>query len=182
MHTGPVPVFIAFLRAVNVAGRSVPMGALRHHLGEAGLRDVESHIQSGNLRLSTSLRDADAVSRVVEGVVAEHFDVVTKAIVRTPQEVAEIVATGDAFSQPLPSPSRRYVALLAAPLAPDAAAAFEAWAVPGERARVADRAVFLWFAGPFHKARLNNARIERVGVAATTRDWKVITAVAQRWV
>ena len=180
-HTGRMPAFVVFLRAVNVAGRRVPMAALRQHLGEVGLRDVESYIQSGNLRFSTPQRDAGSVGRLVERVVAEHFGVSTTAIVRTPQELADLVAAGEALADPFPGPSRRYVALLADRLSPEAAAAFDGWSVPGERARVGGREVFLWFTGPFHQARLNNARIEKAGVPATTRDWKVVTAVAQRW-
>lgn len=176
-----MPDFIVFLRAVNVPGRSVPMAALRQHLGDAGLRDVESYIQSGNLRLSTPKRDAGAVGRLVEGVVAENFGVATTAILRTPRELAHILETGNAFDEPVPAPSRRYVALLAEEPSPESAEAFEAWAVPGERAMVAGREIYLWFTHPFHQAKLNNARIEKAGVAATTRDWKVITALAQRW-
>ena len=57
---------------------------------------------------------AGDVARLIEGVVAEHFAVTTTALVRTPPELAAVVARGDSFEEPFPEPSRRYVALLAA--------------------------------------------------------------------
>ncbi|MGH3370169.1 MAG: DUF1697 domain-containing protein, partial [Nocardioidaceae bacterium] len=49
--------FIAFLRAVNLGRtRKVPMAQARDWLGSAGLADVETYIQTGNVRFTTSLR------------------------------------------------------------------------------------------------------------------------------
>lgn len=173
--------YVVFLRAVNVAGRSVPMAALRSGLSAAGFEDVESYIQSGNLRLRAPRAGEDDIAERVEKIVADGFGVATSAVVRTPAELAALHARGTELPDPLPAPSRRYVALARHPFPPDAAAALEGWSVPGERARVVGRDCYLWFAGPFHKAKLSNARIEKLGAVATTRDWKVITALAHRW-
>ena len=43
------------------------------------------------------------------------------------------------------------------------------------------REVYLWLAHPSHEAKLSNARIERGAVVATTRDWKVVSALGERW-
>ena len=173
--------FVVFLRAVNVAGRSVPMAALRTHLTAAGFGDVASYIQSGNLLLSTELPREDDVATAVQDTVGKHFGVPTAAVVRTPAELADIARVGAALPDPFASPSRRYVALAQEAFPPAALAELDAWSVPGERAKVVGRECFLWFEVPFHKARLGNARIERTGVVSTTRDWKVVTALAERW-
>ena len=49
-----MPRYVAFLRAVNVGGRLVKMDELRGLFGEAGLRDVETFIASGNVIFSTT--------------------------------------------------------------------------------------------------------------------------------
>jgi uncharacterized protein (DUF1697 family) len=180
-HTGPVPTFVVFLRAVNVAGRSVPMAALRDRLAEAGFGDVESYIQSGNLRLSRAEADEDGVAAAVEGLVAREFSVTTAAVVRTPAELGELYRGGAAMPDPFGSGARRYAALARRPFSPEAVEVLQGWAVPGERARVVGRDCFLWFTGPFHAAKLSNARIEKLGVVATTRDWKVVSTLAERW-
>lgn len=43
------------------------------------------------------------------------------------------------------------------------------------------REVYLWLAHPSHEAKINNARIERLGAVATTRDWKVVSALGENW-
>jgi hypothetical protein len=55
------------------------------------------------------------------------------------------------------------------------------WDVPGERAHVKGRELYLWLTHRSHAAKLSNARIERGGVLATTRDWKVVSALGEAW-
>ena len=171
-----------FLRAVNVARRSVPMAPLRERLAERGLGEVASYIQSGNLLVHPGDgSSAGEVATLVEEVVAHDFDVETTAILRTPAELARLVELGDSLPDPIGPASRRYAALARDEFPGRAVEILDAWSVDGERAKVRGRECYLWFSGPFHAARLNNARIERAGAVATTRDWKVLTALAQRW-
>ena len=58
-----MPTYIALLRAVNVGGRIYKMADLREHLTESGLEDVETHIQTGNVRFRSSMRSACAWRR-----------------------------------------------------------------------------------------------------------------------
>jgi len=55
------------------------------------------------------------------------------------------------------------------------------WDFAGERARVHGQEIYQWLALPSHQAKLSNARIERGGVVATTRDWKVVLTLGQMW-
>ena len=55
------------------------------------------------------------------------------------------------------------------------------WDVAGEQAHVHGKEVYLWFTHPSHQAKLSNARIERGGAVATTRDWKVASALGEMW-
>lgn len=47
--------WIALLRGVNVGGRTVKMADLREALGALGLQNVETILQSGNVRFDSSL-------------------------------------------------------------------------------------------------------------------------------
>ncbi len=174
--------FVLFLRAVNVARRSVPMAPLRERLAGRGLGNVASYIQSGNLLVDARAGcSAEEVAALVEEVVARDFGVATTAILRTPAELTQLVELGEALPDPIGPGSRRYAALARDEFAAAAAELLDGWSVAGERAKVCGRECYLWFAIPFHAARLSNARIERAGAVATTRDWKVLTALAQRW-
>ena len=57
-----MPSHVAFLRAVNVGGRFVRMAELRAALEAAGFTDVETHLQSGNVRVRTPMRSTAKVA------------------------------------------------------------------------------------------------------------------------
>ena len=58
--------YVAFLRAINVGGRFAKMADLRAGLSDNGFGEVESYIQSGNLRFTSGLRSAAKVEIAVE--------------------------------------------------------------------------------------------------------------------
>jgi len=173
--------YIAFLRAINVGGRFIKMADLRTGLSHKGFGDVESHIQSGNLRFTSSLRSAATVELALETALEELCGFTVRAIVRTPEQLAEVASHGADCEVPLQGEVRRYVTFLKEEPDHGLVAMMNGWDVVGERAQVAGREVYTWLAHPSHKAMLTNARIERGGVVATTRDWKVVTALGEMW-
>jgi uncharacterized protein (DUF1697 family) len=173
--------YIAFLRALNVGGRFAKMADLRAGLSHMGFGEVESHIQSGNLRFTSSLRSAAQVEVAVETALQEVCGFTVKTIVRTPAQLGELTSYGAGLTSPLEGEVRRYVTFLKADPDDERVATMNRWDLPGERAHVNGREIYLWFARPSHEAKLTNARIERGGVVATTRDWKVVSALGQRW-
>ena len=173
--------YIAFLRAINVGGRFIKMVDLRTGLSDMGFADVESHIQSGNLRFTSSLRSAAKVERAVETALEELCGFTVRTIVRTPAQLGEITSYGAGLAAPLDGEVRRYVTFLKEAPSDGFVVLVNGWDVVGERAHVHSREVFVWLVHPAHEAKLTNARIERGGVVATTRDWKVVSALGERW-
>ena len=173
--------YVAFLRAINVGGRFAKMADLRTGLSDKGFGDVESYIQSGNLRFMSTLRSAAAVELSLETALEELCGFTVSAIVRTPAHLGELTSYGMGLESPLVGEGRRYVTFLKEDPDDAFAATLNDWGVPGERAHVNGREVFWWLAHPSHEAKLSNARIERGGVVATTRDWKVVSALGEMW-
>ena len=176
-----MPTYIAFLRAINVGGRFVKMADLRTGLSHKGFGDVQSYIQSGNLRFTSSLRSAVKVELALETSLEELCGFTVRTIVRTPEQLAEVASYGADLEDPLEGQVRRYVTFLKEKPDDGLVAMMNGWDVVGERAQVAGREVYMWLAHPSHEATLTNARIERGGVVATTRDWKVITVLGEMW-
>lgn len=173
--------YVAFLRAVNVGGRFVKMADLRAGLSHKGFGDVESHIQSGNIRFTSSLRSAATVELAVEAALEEICGFTVRTIVRTPAQLGELASYGKGLAAPLDGEVRRYVTFLKADPDAEFLAMMNGWDVAGERALVNGRELYLWLAHPSHEAKLTNIRIERRGVVATTRDWKVVSALGEKW-
>lgn len=173
--------YIAFLRAINVGGRFITMVDLRAGLSHKGFGNVESQIQSGNLRFTSSLRSAAKVELAVENALDEICGFTVRTIVRTPAQLGELTSYGAGLASPLEGEVRRYVTFLKDDPDDELVELVNGWDVPGERAHVNGREVYVWFTHPSHEAKLSNARIERRGVVATTRDWKVVSALGEKW-
>ncbi len=175
-----MPTYIAFLRAVNVASRWVKMARVNTLLPEHGYAEVATHIQSGNLRVTTPTRSAAKVASHLRTVLSEEFGFDIPAIVRTPAQLRELVSTVEGMPAALPE-ARVYIAFLEASPSATARDQLDGWDNPGERAVVVGPNVVLWLTVPFHKARLTNARIEAIAGVATTRDLKVVRTLAEKW-
>lgn len=173
--------YVAFLRAINVGGRFVKMVDLRAGMSNSGFGDVESHIQSGNLRFTSSLRSAAKVELAVESALEELCGFTVRTIVRTPAQLGELTSYGAGLPPPLDGEVRRYVTFLKEGPTDDFVVLVNGWDVVGERALVNGREVYVWLAHPSHEAKLTNYRIERGGVVSTTRDWKVVSALGEMW-
>lgn len=180
-----MPRYIALLRAVNVGGRVYKMADLRAHLSGSGLEEVETYIQTGNVRFSTAMRSSAKVERHVESVLADGCGFDVPAIVLTPAELRQVYDDAIALPPPFGSPEprhRRYVTFFKPGDQPgeEAAMAIKAWDRPGESAVAIGRAVHIWLDHPTADAQFFGA-FKKVLAPGTNRDLRVVTTLAQRW-
>jgi uncharacterized protein (DUF1697 family) len=180
-----MPTYIALLRAVNVGGRVCKMADLRAHLTASGLAEVETYIQTGNVRFTSTLRSPAKVERHVEAALREAcgFDVPT--VIFSPAELREVYDAAMALPPPFPASDgtqRRYVTFFKQGdhPGPEAAEAIAAWDRPGESAVAIGRAVHVWLDHPTMQAEFFGA-FKKVLAPGTNRDLKVVTTLAQRW-
>lgn len=81
---------IAFLRAVNVGGRSVRMTLLRAEFEALGLAQVETFIASGNVIFETRARDLEALQRRIEARLNSTLGFEVHSFIRSQAELAAI--------------------------------------------------------------------------------------------
>jgi uncharacterized protein (DUF1697 family) len=174
-----MPTYIAFLRAINVGKRKFPKDAIVHACEAAGCTDVETYINTGNVRVTTSLRSRAKVEAALEKAFAAEagFDVPT--IVLTPQELTATAAyaaeVGSSHS------GRHYVSLLKDAPTARAVERLDRAGGEGERAVVDGRGVHLLLGPDYHSATLDNAVVEKHLGVATNRNLNVIRTLAQKW-
>jgi uncharacterized protein (DUF1697 family) len=174
-----MPSYLAFLRAINLgANRKFPMVELRACLVEAGFADVETHIQTGNVRITTPMRSRRKVETELERIFAERVGFEVPTIVYPPDELAALYAEVQALEV---TAQRRYLTLLKDEPSAELAADLDRWEDAGEGVRVVGRAVYWWLDHPTQAARMSNARVERQLGVATTRDLKVVAKLVERW-
>jgi uncharacterized protein (DUF1697 family) len=112
--------YIAFLRAVNVAGRFVTMERLRGLFEELGFTGVRTHIQSGNVFFETGKASRATLTGKIKRHLRAALDWDVAVFLRTPDEVAATLAL-EPFAKIRPTDDMRFcVIFISEPLPKDA--------------------------------------------------------------
>ncbi|HSD81488.1 MAG TPA: DUF1697 domain-containing protein [Solirubrobacteraceae bacterium] len=170
---------IALLRGINLGPhRRVAMGDLRSLLAEAGYADVRTHLQSGNVVL-TSDTAPDDLARDLERRIATGLGVDAGVVVRTRDELADVVAR-DPLRGVVDDPRRYQVTFRSGEPEPDAVRELERVAVAPERIVVSGREIYAWHPNGIGRSELaaELARA-RFGVTATARNWNTVTKLLE---
>lgn len=173
---------ICLLRAINVGGRNkIKMAELRTSLESAGLTDVATYIQSGNIAFDTELPPADAAALVVKTIEAD-FDLTISVLVRTVDEVRQVLAN-EPFGEPAETSDNKaalYVSFCDAAPAKAQVSNFDRERFGDDRLEVVGREVFVRYPQGASASKLTNAELEkRLDVTATMRNWKTANKLAE---
>lgn len=177
-----MPTYVAFLRAINLgANRKFPKDDIRRAVEGIGFTDVETHINTGNVRFATPMRSRAKIERALEDAFAEDRGFDVPAIVFTTAELAAIARDAVVLSAGRHGLERHYVYLLKEELPAETVARIAELATPAGEMVVRGRAAHALL-GPGYQAGevdpLNAAKL--LGVA-TNRNLNVIRAIADKW-
>ena len=171
----PMATHIVLLRGINIGPRNrISMPELRQLLEEAGFGEVRTHLQSGNVVLSSRLRP-DRVARRCEQLIAGRFGFDVAVLVRSRAELAAVVKRNPLGSVAV-DPKRYQVTFLASKLGPDVLHKLEAVAVEPEQFVIAGREVYAWHPAGVARSKLwAQLAGKGLGVTATSRNWTTVT-------
>jgi uncharacterized protein (DUF1697 family) len=171
--------WIAFLRAINLgATRKFPKQAITAAVVRAGGTDVETYINTGNVRFEHPVGDRAEMEAILEEAFAadRFFEVPTICV--TPAELK--VIANDAAAVGAGHEGRQFVFLCKDHSDSSSRDALVARAGEGERVYVIGRAVHL-LTENFHQTKITNAVVERHIAISTNRNLNVISTLADRW-
>ena len=174
-----MPTYIAFLRAINIGKRQFAKAAIVKACEAAGCRDVETYINTGNVRVTTPLRSRVKVETALEKAFAAEAGFEVPTIVVTPQELSAIAAQAEEVGKS--HDGRHYVSLLKDAPSATAVQKLDGAARDGERVVVDGRGVHLLLGDNYHAAKLDNAVVEKHLGVATNRNLNVIRTLAEKW-
>lgn len=165
---------VVLLRGVNVGGRNkLAMPALCEALQEAGMQEVVTYVQSGNVVLESRAKP-DALAREVEARIAEGFGLEVGALVRTRAELARIVRA-DPLGEIAEQEKLYQVTFCAGKPDAKALAKVAERAVEGERLLALGREIFAWFPHGVGRSKLAaQLSKQNLGVLATARNWTTV--------
>jgi uncharacterized protein (DUF1697 family) len=155
------------------------MVALRDSLTVAGMTDVRTYIQSGNIIAGSPLRTHAQVSGLVRTVTATDFSVDLPVITRRSAEIGRLIAANpfSAFVQQRPHLIR--VIFLDAVPAADRVEQLTAVEAIQDTCRVIGNHVYVDYVHGYHNTHRTAPWFTRVlGVDGTERNWRTVLALA----
>ena len=173
-------VYVAFLRAVNVGGKNkVPMAPLRDALTAAGLEEVATVLQSGNIAFR-SAGSASAAAKAIASAIEETFGLRIEVVIRSAAEIAA-VAAANPFLDDEPSRDAKtlHVAFFATRPKASSVKKLDPDRSPPDAFVVHGREVYLSYPNGSGRTRLTLDYIERtLGVTGTARNWRTVQRLA----
>jgi Uncharacterized protein conserved in bacteria len=170
-------MFIILLRGVTPTGRNrVPMAELRAALADAGLVDVRTYIQSGNV-IARSPLDHASLRQLVHETIRQKIGADITVITRTPEELMGVLERN-----PFPDAdqSRLYFSLLSSQPAPKLLQEFLAIDCAPDEIRVVDDTIYTLYATKLSDSRFTNNFFERkLKVTATTRNFNTMSRLVE---
>jgi uncharacterized protein (DUF1697 family) len=177
-----MPTYVAFLRGINLgARRKFSKDAIKVATEAAGGTDVETYINTGNVRLTHRARSAVEVQAALEEAYAAEAGFEVPTVVFTTAELAAITARGEELHAEHDPAGQHYVTLYAIPPSPAAVEAVHGLEHAGETVVVDGRAAYVLLDGNIHTSRLLASRQLRALGQGTARTIKVLRTVTGRW-
>ena len=173
-----MPTYAAFLRAINVGGHVVKMDRLRKIFEDAGARDVETVIASGNVLFTSPSRNENALAAKLATCLEKALGYEVATFLRTPAEMAEA-----ARRQPFGKVEgvNLYVGFLAAAPPAPCVRSLRACANEIDDFRVAGREVYWMCRTSFGRSDFSGARLEKIlGAATTIRNITTVRRIAEK--
>lgn len=84
--------YVALLRGINVGGKNkIDMNMLKQTFENAGMEDVVTYINSGNIIFSAGEGKSSELSRILEGAILQDFDLQIKVLLRNMEEFEKVM-------------------------------------------------------------------------------------------
>ena len=169
-----MPRHIALLRGVNLGSHNrVKMAELREVLTRAGYEDVRTLVNSGNVVL-TSPEAPAAVERDVARLLADELGVDTPVMVRTRDELADVIARCP-YPEADERPKHVHVTFLNGEVHGERVATLKEMDFGEEAFEVSGRELFAWHPNGLGRSELAKELAKGAGPDGTSRNWNTVT-------
>jgi len=174
-------VFVAMLRGVNVGGHNkIKMDALRLLCESLKLRDVQTHIQSGNVIFRSEERDADVLSRRIQKRIESLFGFRPEVILRTPAELKSVIARNPFTKRRNINPKSLLITFLAGSPSAEGCEKLLSLETAPDELRVDGRELYTYYPSGMARPKVPWATIERIlKVSGTGRNWITVNKLLE---
>ena len=172
-------VYVAMLRGVNVGGNSLKMDWLRGACRDAGLQNVRTYVQSGNIVFS-SRASALKLVPTLKAMIDAHTRLPVAVVIRSAAEMANIVAANPFLKQKDIDITKLHVTFLGHSPSKPSLEKLDGLAGTRDEYRLVKQELYLHCPINYGQTKLSNTAAEKaLSATATTRNWKTVTTLSE---
>jgi uncharacterized protein (DUF1697 family) len=171
--------YLAMLRGINVTGHKIiKMEKLRASMEALGFSQVRTYVQSGNIVFRAATNSKAALRRMIAERIESDFGFAVPVFMKTAKDLARIVKENPFLEDKSIDQSKLHVTFLSGPAPATASESLAALAVKPERFHVSGHEIYLYCPNGYGGTKLSNSAIEKkLGVGATTRNWRSVNTL-----
>jgi len=172
--------FAALLRGINVSGqKKILMAELRATLTKAGLSNVKTYIQSGNV-VFESEKSADTLEKDIHETILKRFGFEVPVMVLTIENINKAIQENPYPERAEENHKKVYFTFLSQNPDSRMATELEKEMYEGETLEIKGKTAFFYSENPYGKSKLNNNYIEKkLKLRATTRNYKTVMTLKE---
>jgi len=169
--------YVSVLRGINVSGqKKIKMADLKSLYESLGFQNVVTYIQSGNVIFNAGSEDKTELKPKIEKAIEEKYEFHVPVEIRTHCEISDIIKNNPLGPVDLLKDGTKVlVTFLSSQPTQDRVSDLQHHVATPEQLFVVGKEVYLYCPNGYGKSRLSNAFLEqKLGVGATTRNWKSV--------
>ncbi len=169
-------VYISMLRGVNVSGqKKIKMDALKGLYESLGFNNVKTYIQSGNAIFETTDSDVPELTDRIEQKIEEVFQFSVPIILRTNDSFKKLIDGNPYYADRNVDVTKLYVTFLFSSPSDSSVESLDRLDYGSDEFTLIHEDIYLFCPGGYGKTKLSNSFLEKkLGVTATTRNWKTV--------
>jgi len=169
--------FISLLRGINVSGqKAIKMSDLKSLYQEIGFQNVVTYIQSGNVVFDAESTNSSSAKKKIQSAIESKYHFQVPVEIRTNHQISKIIEACPFDSIDLAENGTKVLLtfLSDSPLKKNIDELMKHVIGP-DQLIINGKAVYLYCPNGYGKSKLSNNFLEkRLGVDATTRNWKTV--------
>ena len=171
--------YVTILRGINVSGQNkIRMADLSLLYESLGFTNVRTYIQSGNIVFESVPGKPDKLVHDIERAIRNKYGFEVPVLVRTGAEMQSAIKANPFLKEKGIDVTSLHLTFLERAPEKSVVQKFDPGPLGHDRYSIRDANVYLYCPDGYGKTRLSNTFLEkRLGVRATTRNWKTVNVL-----
>ena len=171
--------YISLLHGINVGGqRRIRMEELRALYESLNFNNVRTYLQSGNVIFDSHKSSISGLTNTIETTIEQTFGFSVATLIRTKKEFYNLIESNPFLDECNGDITKLHVTFLSD--TPSSSSVIEIKEVDygSDQLFISGKEIHLYCPNGYGRTKLSNSFIERkLGMSATTRNWKTVTTL-----